>query len=375
MGRPGHLRNAAMEQLREVTITTYPVPSLWKPVAFVSRAKLPTQYDLVFGSKNARYPITYTEISKSPFKGRWAAKRKAVEHIRNAGTSSTQITNAQLEELLKADSLKRVLSGIDAMTPTLANQVFWASMLTPECPESIEKASNEDVWKLLLAYNLPLIRQFGTKAQYDGMRTLGLFDSKPPTRDDISLRLEKTSGFKVISAEKELAPREFLQLLSQKIFPAVTTVRPLHAILCGYEPDYWHEAVGHLSILTDPKYADFYQWCGALFDRVKDRPDAATLLSRLFKVLWIVIEYGILKSPNGQLHAFGGALCASFMALQRLKLGYIVTVPFHPEAVLLSRLADPEFPTRRAKGKIELFHADSLETIKRSISEWMGFDN
>lgn len=362
-----------MEQLREVTITTYPVPSFWKPVAFVSRAKLPTEFDLVFGTKNARYPITYAEISKNPFKARRAAKQKAQKHIWNSETSYAQITNTQLEELLRADSLHRVLSGIDPMTPTLENQKFWASILVPERKELIEAASDADVWKLLIAYNTPLIRQFGTNAQYEGMRTLGLFDSQPPSLDDISSRLEKASGWRVISADKELAAREFLQLLSQKIFPAVTKVRPLHAILCGYEPDYWHEAVGHLSILTNPEFSGFYQWCGELFERVKNHPDATVLLSRIFKVLWIVIEYGILKSPNGQLHAFGGALASSFMALQRMKLEYIVTVPFHPETVLRSRMIDPEFPTRRSRGKIELFHAESLESIKRSIDEWLGF--
>jgi|GEM_PF-5242648 len=356
-----------MEQLREVRITTYPVPSIWNPVAFVSRAKLPTEFDLVFGEKNARYPIVYAEISKSPFKARRAALQRA------HGANEIRTTNAKLEALLRADTLHRVLSGIDPMTPTLANQVFWASMLMPEYGESIAAAINEDVWKLLLAYNLPLIHQFGTKAQYDGMRTLGLFDLQPPTLSDIGSRLEQASGWRVIPADKELEPRQFLQLLSQKIFPAVTKVRPLHAILCGYEPDYWHEAVGHLSLLTNPEFSEFYQWCGALFERVKDRPDASTYLSKLFKVLWIVIEYGILKSPDGQLQAFGGALASSFMALQRLKLGYIVTVPFHPETVLRSRMVDPEFPTRRTKGKIELFHAESLESIKRTINEWIYF--
>src|SRR5689334_8636808 len=116
MGRPGYLRSSEVEQLREVRITTYPVPSIWNPVAFVSRAKLPTEFDLVFGSKNARYPIAYAEISKNPFKSRRAARQKAQEHISNTKVSSSQNADAKLKALLRADTLHRTLSGIDPMT-------------------------------------------------------------------------------------------------------------------------------------------------------------------------------------------------------------------------------------------------------------------
>jgi phenylalanine-4-hydroxylase len=178
-------------------------------------------------------------------------------------------------------------------------------------------------------------------------------------------------GWCIKPTPQEVEPHQFFSLLANRQFPVVPRLRPLHALFCGFEPDFWHESVGHLAIITDQEFADFYQWCGTLVAEVKSEANKDICLANLFKVLWVMLEYGILKTQSGQIQAFGGALTSSYMALQRLKRGFIATVLFDPKAVLRSGLAD-EFPVKRHRGRIQLFHVDSLTSAKNILSRWMG---
>lgn len=381
-------------QVAKLSTQTYPVPSIWNPVAFVTRATLPPSFDLVFGT-NARYPVQFAEIGTNPFQVRKTALKRARAHASTLGSvSSTEDSSRQpspapttntLSTHLKKDTLRRTLSGIDPMTPTLSNQKFWARELSPESSLSPDHWPNLDskptstqsqeqqVWQLLVHYNSPLLSQFATPAQLVGINLLGLNQPTGPSFQEISSRLECLSGWSLVPANGEVQPLEFFTLLARRKFPVVSKIRPIHALFCGYEPDYWHEAIGHLAFLTDPEFCKFYQFCGKLVTELASRPNSELLLNSLYQLLWTLMEYGVFKTPQGQTQAFGAALTSSFMALQRLKRGYITTRHFDPKYVLKSGFAT-EGPIKRRGGKIEFFHITSLEDAKPRLTQWLALN-
>lgn len=364
-----------MNDMNATAFETYPVPSYWKPIAFISRARLPRAYDLVFG-KNGRYPIEYVAIAKNPFRARRAVRERVRNHMEGLTDHPTwhdSLDDERLLPLLQKDKLRRVLSGIDLMTPSLKNQMFWASMLSTDSYGALNGAGNNDVWRLLVMFTLPLIDELGLEAQRNGINILGLHSLAAPTIGDVETRLFAASGWKVLAVKGETEPRKFFSLLARKIFPVAVNLRPLHALFCGFEPDYWHELVGHCALLIDPDLRDFYQWCGKVALQVESNSASRVCLEDLYKVLLMLLEYGIIKKANGELKAFGGALTSSYMALQRLKLGFIATAPLDPKAMIKNWFAD-EFPVRRRKGKIELFHVASIAEAKNLINEFIISD-
>ncbi|HXW53364.1 MAG TPA: hypothetical protein VEL47_04575 [Myxococcota bacterium] len=358
-----------MEQVAAAKIETRPVPSWWKPKAFISRAIFPERFDWVLG-KNARYPVQLVAIAKNPSTARRAVKRRIKEYLADPISNRVYYTwdDDALLPLLTEDRLKRILSGLDPMTPTLENQQFWALNLDGDA-QNLKDANDDDVWRLLLTYNLPLIKEFSMPHQYEGINALGANHALRPELLDIAKKLEPICGWRIRAVKGETHPDRYFAMLKDRIFPVATKLRPLHALLCGYEPDYWHEVVGHLAILTDPAMADFYQWCGSIAERTKHT--ASEKLTAVQRIFLFLLEYGIIKAPSGKLLAFGGALTSSFMALARLRRGYIRTTCFNTKQVL--RFAsDGEFPARRSQGQIELFHVDSIEHAKEIVNRFLG---
>ena len=350
-----------------IQFKTYAVPSWFQPQAFISRASLPSSFDLIFGN-NARYPIELIAIDKNPFRSRRIVYKKAQNYIDNFHCQNESCgdenIDTDLATLMDKDKLERVLSGIDMMTPTIENQQFWAAKLSPDQPQCIVHANERDVWKVLLTLNQPLLLQFATDAQNSGMSILGLNQDEIPFHHDINARLKAASGWSIVVADHEVNGRTFFDLLANKQFPIVPKLRPLHAVLCGFEPDYWHDCIGHLALLSDPHYADFYQWCAQFVQSAKK-----DLVPSLYKIFWVILEYGILQNPQQGTRAFGGALGSSYMGLQRLKRGYITTKYLDPKLILESELGDSS-SQKRKRGKIELFHVESLESAKSIILNW-----
>lgn len=355
----------------DAVIETYPLPSYWWPKAFISRARLDRKYDVVMG-KNARYPISIIAVGKNPLQARLMLEKRLRnttqiprknEYLMHEGVSKTT------KDLAHLDSMERILSGRDPMTPTLDNQITWAQHLSPDIEARFTAAGDHDVWRILSIFTKPLLDSYGSSAHQKGISILQLFGEHVPTLADVDAKLYDQSGWHLQPVSGETEPRLFFSLLAQKIFPVATHTRPLHAVFCGFEPDYWHELIGHAALLTDQKFSDLYQWCGIIATQMCLDPQPKVAPADLFKVLLMLLEYGIMKDHRGESRAFGGALSSSYMALQRLKLGFIKTVPFNPSWILKNWFADG-FPVRRRQNAIELFHITSLDEAKQSIADW-----
>lgn len=355
----------------DAVVETYPLPSLWWPKAFICRARLNKKYDLVMG-KNARYPISIIATAKNPIQARLMIEKRLRQNTHIPFENEYLFHHSATEEaqdLAYFDSMKRVLSGRDPMAPTLDNQIRWARHLSPTIFHNFSGSSPDDVWKTLSLFIKPLLEHYGSHAHQEGIKILGLYGEHVPALADVDAKLYDQSGWHLQPVSGETEPRLFFSLLAQKIFPVAMHTRPLHAVFCGFEPDYWHELVGHCSLLTNQKFGDLYQWCGLIATKLCQVPHPRVQPADLFKVLLMLLEYGIIKDHQGECRAFGGALTSSYMALQRLRLGYIKTVPFEPAAILKNWFAD-DFPVKRQKNSIELFHLGSLDDAKQSIADW-----
>lgn len=258
------------------------------------------------------------------------------------------------------------LSGLLYMEPVWENQQMWAENIGHQ---KIDKSMSS--WEILQSLTMPLIQKWASASHLQGCELLKLnHKSLPPEFEQFQLQVQQLTGWLVVEANEEMPSKEFFLLLAQKKFPCVRKLRPQHAVLCGYEPDFWHEAVGHIAVITDPNCAQFYQWCGHKVTELYDH-GFFQLAKKLENILWIVLEYGLLEN-HGQKKTIGAALSGSFMALQRLQRGYIVTQTFDCQKVLESKLYQAGQKLRRNwRGQIILFSAPTLKDYQIKIEEWL----
>lgn len=89
------------------------------------------------------------------------------------------------------------------------------------------------------------------------------------------------------------------------------------------EPDIFHELFGHVPLLSNPTYAQFMHEFGkkALALQPKDR-------SRLFRLFWFTVEFGLMNTSVGT-RAYGAGILSSIGETKYALTDASIKKPFH----------------------------------------------
>ncbi len=193
-------------------------------------------------------------------------------------------------------------------------------------------------WNTLITRQTEIVKTRSAPQFLEGLDRIGFSRDRVPQHDEINKRLADFTGWQVEIVPALIPAKEFFTLLANKKFPAASFIRIPEELDYIQEPDIFHEFYGHVPLLTFPDYANFMEEFGklALSISPKDR-------SRLFRVFWFTIEFGLLKTREG-IRAYGGGMLSSihetvysvdsdvpvrkpFTALDALRTPYRIDIP------------------------------------------------
>lgn len=211
-------------------------------------------------------------------------------------------------------------------------------------------AAENHTWNTLITRQTDIVRTRASKEFLEGLERINFSRDRVPQHTEINQRLKKTTGWEVEVVPALIPAKDFFQLLASKKFPAASFIRIPEELDYIQEPDIFHEFYGHVPLLTFPDYANFMEEFGKLALSVapKDR-------SRMFRVFWFTIEFGLLRE-NNQVKAYGGGMLSSihetvwsidsqeakrqpFDALTALRTPYRIDIP-QPLYYVLERFED-----------------------------------
>lgn len=164
-----------------------------------------------------------------------------------------------------------------------------------------------ETWHILLKRQLSVIQNRACNEFMAGLENLSLPQDRVPQCQEVTARLQETTGWAVHPVPALISLKEFFTLLANKKFPAATFIRTREELDYLKEPDIFHEFFGHCPLLTNKAYADFVEWYGKTA-LTTDSPKIHSLLGRIF---WFTIEFGLLQSQQG-LKIYGGGILSSF---------------------------------------------------------------
>jgi phenylalanine-4-hydroxylase len=138
-----------------------------------------------------------------------------------------------------------------------------------------------------------------------GVEKLDMTPDRIPALRDLSSALEREAGWRVARIPGLLHERDFFTLLSQRLFPSTDYIRGTSELDYTPAPDLFHDIFGHMPMLTEPAFADFYHLFGqaALNAKGIDRQS----LERLH---WFTVEFGLIRDPN-EIRIFGAGVLSS----------------------------------------------------------------
>ncbi|MEM1176414.1 MAG: phenylalanine 4-monooxygenase [Pseudomonadota bacterium] len=165
-----------------------------------------------------------------------------------------------------------------------------------------------DRWDRLFRKQQEILPGRACQPFVEAIDTLELSRSGIPNMEELSDRLEKLTGWRVVPVV-ELVPDEvFFDHLANRRFPAGAFIRPEEEFDYLQEPDVFHDIYGHVPLLANPVFADFMEAYGKGGNRALELGQ----LKNLARLYWYTVEFGLIDTDDG-LRIFGAGILSSPM--------------------------------------------------------------
>lgn len=185
-----------------------------------------------------------------------------------------------------------------------------------------------ETWRLLVDRQMAILPDFASQAFLRGVDLFGLQSDRIPSLKNLDRVLDCTTGWRVARIPGLLHEREFFTLLANRTFPSTDYIRGRDELDYTPAPDLFHDIFGHMPMLTQPEFADFYQMFGqaALQATGSDRP-------RLERFHWFTVEFGLIRQENG-IRIFGAGILSSKNEVKHALSDEVTRLPFAPEVIV-----------------------------------------
>ena len=222
----------------------------------------------------------------------------------------------------------------------------------PDYPDDDHK-----IWSTLFRRQMDLLPGRAGEAFLQGVDILGMTPERIPALRELSARLTETTGWKVARVPGLLHEKDFFNLLARRIFPSTDYIRGWDEIDYTPAPDLFHDMFGHMPMLTQPDFADFYQLFGkaALNAEGKDRV-------RLERFHWFGPEFGLIRQEEGT-RIFGAGIVSSKNEVTHALSDEVTVLPFDPE-----RIVEQDYDVWHLQDT--LFAMTSFEQLVAGFRDW-----
>ncbi|PSQ79030.1 MAG: phenylalanine 4-monooxygenase [Bacteroidetes bacterium QS_1_63_11] len=223
----------------------------------------------------------------------------------------------------------------------------------PDYPEE-----DHETWQILVERQMGQLPGRACEAYMRGQEVLQLEADRIPDLANLSRRLNEETGWTVANVPGLIHEKDFFSLLSQRKFPSTNYVRGRDELDYTPAPDCFHDIFGHMPMLTQPDFADFYQLYGRAAQNAEgaDRP-------RLERFHWFTVEFGLIQE-QGEKRIFGAGIVSSNEEVMHARSDEVTLHPFDPEHIV--EKDDYEVYNLQE----ELFVLDSFEQLVEGFRDW-----
>ena len=176
-------------------------------------------------------------------------------------------------------------------------------------PQAWDSYSQDEhrVWDRLFARQIRLLEGRASAPFLKGLDSLRMSHAGIPNFEELSERLHKLTGWRVVAVPGLVPDDVFFDHLANRRFVAGRFIRKPEQLDYLREPDVFHDMFGHVPLLSDPVFADYMQAYG----RGGLKAIAFHSLQRLARLYWYTVEFGLIREHNG-LKLYGAGILSSF---------------------------------------------------------------
>lgn len=167
-------------------------------------------------------------------------------------------------------------------------------------------ATDHETWKMLYARQIGLLETYAAQEFVAGARALDASPDSIPRIEDTNRVLQRCTGWQIVAVPGLIPEEHFFAHLANCRFPVTVWIRRRDELDYLSEPDIFHDFFGHVPLLTNPVFARFMQAYGEAGPKAL----AAGGLQMLARLYWYMVEFGLIKTPQG-LRVYGSGILSS----------------------------------------------------------------
>lgn len=152
--------------------------------------------------------------------------------------------------------------------------------------------------------------------------------------------------------------KEFFEFLSKKKFTTTCWLRTMEQLDYLEEPDMFHDVFGHVPLLCNESYVNFFKGISDIALKNMDNPKAIELLGRLY---WFTIEFGLIRE-DGELKIYGAGIISSKGETEHCLSKAAIQLPFDVQTIFNTNYRTDVFQTH-------YFVIDSFEQLYNSLKQ------
>jgi phenylalanine-4-hydroxylase len=238
------------------------------------------------------------------------------------------------------------ISGLAAAKPFLIVQDY--AKYTPD---------QHELWGELVARRMAQLESCACREYLEGWRALGLEQKQIPHLDRVSARLEQRTGWRVQPVSGFMPSRAFFEMLAARQFPTTTWLRGRERMDYTPEPDILHDALGHLPMFAEQRFANAV----AEYGRVCYSMESEEKLERMGRLYWYTFEFGLIRQ-DGAVKVYGSGVASSQGECTNVLSGGCEIRDFNVSEVLNTTVKVDEIHKR-------LFAINSFDEVMGAVRE------
>lgn len=164
-----------------------------------------------------------------------------------------------------------------------------------------------DVWRTLYDRQMHNLTDHVSQAYMDALSAVKFNREEIPHFETVNEILGGKTGWSLKVVPNISPQKDFFELLAQKRFTATCWLRTMAQLDYLEEPDMFHDVFGHVPLLSNQAYCDFFKGISDVALEHLDNPKAIELLGRIY---WFTIEFGLIRE-NGDTKIYGAGIISS----------------------------------------------------------------
>lgn len=215
-----------------------------------------------------------------------------------------------------------------------------------------------EVWKTLFNRQMDILSTTVSAEYLSAIDIIGFRENKIPDFQEVNQVLADNTRWKIEVVPNICPEAKFFECSANKIFTSTCWLRTMEQLDYLEEPDMFHDVFGHMPLLSNDNYANFFSDFGKIAIQYLDNPQAIQLLSRLY---WYTIEFGLINE-NNQLKIYGAGIISSNGETKHAIDNSTSKMPFDIDTIL-------DTPYRTDIIQDKYFVIDSFEQLYSSVSQ------